>query len=396
MELPAEAVMKSCISIDASDTLSRFMQNGWPDAVRFDATLRSLLGPLTSASGYKRPIAAFGEMVALLWAEAKREAAIELERLWTDFLRLHSLSLLCAYPLKYFSREEDRALFLRVCQEHSAVTPAETPLALVSEDEQAREIAELQQRAEALAQEVEARKLAEEELRTTQAELESLVEQRTTALRRLSLQVIKLQDAERRRIARELHDSMGQHFVGLKVNLDLARKSPGDSALWRDCEQLLDNCISEVRTLSYLLHPPIIEDAGFASAAEWYIQDFARRSGLEVTFSGADDLGELSDAIKLVLFRVLQESLMNAHRHAHATSVSVNCWREQDRVLLQIQDDGVGIPPEKLARFNHNGSGMGVGLTGIWERVRDVGGEAALINAGKGMTIRISVPASEP
>jgi signal transduction histidine kinase len=395
LEIPADALMQRFIAMEASEALSKFMLDGLPDPIRFNAVLQDLL---RAAQGSARsafdPVSAFGEMVAVLWAEGKREAAVQLEQLWSDFTRAHSLSLLCAYPLAHFSRSEDQRLFSRICAEHSSVIPAESFGALGAENQKAREVADLQQRAESLAIEVEARKAAEDRLRVAQAELEGLVEQRTTALRKLSLQVLKLQDLERRRIARELHDSLGQEFVGLRVNLDLAQRTPHDPEHWKRCDQLLERCIDEVRTLSYLLHPPMIEDAGFASAAEWYIEDFSRRSGMNISFSTSGDVSRLPEYLKLVLFRVLQEALLNVHRHARATGGEVRVQRSANVVVLEVKDNGVGIPADKLARFNRNGTGMGVGLTGMRERVRDLGGRFELNSAPGGTLVRISVPTS--
>lgn len=395
LEIPAQALIERFVALEASEALSRFMNGDRPDPIRFKAVMTDLLqSAQKSSSSAVSPLSSFGEMVAVLWAEGKREAAVQLEQLWSDFTRHSKLSLLCAYPLAYFSRSEDRSLFSRICEEHTSVGPAEGFETLAAEDRRAREIADLQQRAQALALEVEARKIAEEKLWATHAELEHLVEQRTSALRKLSLQVLKLQDLERRRIARELHDSLGQEFVALRVNLDLAKRLPDDPEAWKQCDLLLERCIDEVRTLSYLLHPPMIEDAGFASAAEWYIEDFSRRSGLSVGFSTSGELRRLPEYLKLVLFRVLQEGLMNIYRHAHATSGQVRVQRSSETVLLEITDNGVGISKEKLARFNRNGTGMGVGLTGIRERISDLGGTFDLKSGTDGTALRISVPSS--
>jgi len=293
--VPAEAIKKRCFLIEASEALSKFMRNGMPDRQLFFPAIKSFLQPQRANGSFHAGVAAFGEMVAVLLAEGKREAAIQLEQLWTEFTDSNAISLLCAYPLSYFSRAEDHELFARVCAHHSSVVPAGSFLSGSIKDHQAREIAELQQRAEALAKEVEARKRAEEHLRSTQAELETMVQHRTAALRQLSLHVLKLQDIERRRVARELHDSVGQDFAGLKMNLDLAKRSPQDPNLWRKCDELLEHCIHEVRTLSNLLHPPLIEDAGLASAAEWYVQDFARRSSF---FSAPVECASQSAAVR--------------------------------------------------------------------------------------------------
>jgi signal transduction histidine kinase len=151
------------------------------------------------------------------------------------------------------------------------VFPAES-FAALDQDLRDKEIADLQQRAESLALEVEARKIAEAKLRAAQADLKTLVEQRTTALRKLSLQVLKLQDLERRRIARELHHSLGQEFVGLRVNLNLAKNRPQTRSIGSSMIYCWNAALRKcARTLSYLLHPPMIEDAGVLSAAQWYI-----------------------------------------------------------------------------------------------------------------------------
>lgn len=395
LEISADALMNRFVAADAAEALSKFMVEGAPDPARFNSVVHDLLRTAQNAARSPLiPISAFGEMVAVLWAEGKPEAAVRLEQLWNHFTKSHSLSLLCAYPMTYFPRTEDQGLFSRICAEHSSVVPSESFAHLVAKDREGREVAELQQRAVSLELEVQARKIAEAKLRAVQAELETLVEQRTTALRRLSLQVLKLQDLERRRIARELHDSLGQQFVGLKVNLNLARRSPQDPEHWKQCDLLLERSIEEVRTLSYLLHPPMIEDAGFVSAAQWYIEDFSRRSNMTISFSTSGDVGRLPEYLKLVLFRVLQEALMNVYRHARASTGQVRVLRSANVVTLEIQDSGVGIAADKLARFNRDGTGMGVGLTGMRERVRDLGGSFEIRSSSSGTLVKISVPVS--
>jgi Signal transduction histidine kinase len=143
--------------------------------------------------------------------------------------------------------------------------------------------AELQQKALSLEKEVFERKQVEEKLRRTLAELQQTLEQRTFALRQLSARLLSLQDIERRRIARELHDDLGQYLVGLKLNIDMLRESPTREKLWDETEELMQQCIGEVRTLSYLLHPPTMDEAGFVSAARWYVEGFGQRSGVHVT-----------------------------------------------------------------------------------------------------------------
>ena len=388
----ADSIERSCEMVDATDTLSRFMRRGRPDRQLFNLTLQQLLRSSQERQQCSpEKVAAFGEMVAVLWAEGKREAAVELEQLWEEFTNSNPMSVLCAYPISHFSRADDRELFARVCAHHSAVTPAESFVNGDIADGQARAVAELQQRAEALAQEVEARKRAEQQLRTHQVELEATVQQRTAALRNLSLQLLKLQDIERRRVARELHESVGQDFAGLKMNLDLAKRSPRDPRLWAKCDELLEHCIQEVRSLSNLLHPPLIEDAGLASAAEWYVQDFAKRTGIEVSFEGLDTLGALSDSARLIVFRALQETLINIYRHARATDAQVTATRQGSAVTLNVADNGCGMDPDKVAQFNRSGSAMGVGLTSVSERVRDLGGYCEIESGSHGTTVSISL-----
>ena len=147
------------------------------------------------------------------------------------------MSLRCAYPMNAFDREEHGDSFLKICAEHSHVIPVESYTALVSEEQRLRSISHLQQRAQALESEMAERRQVEEALRRTQAQLESMVEQRTTALRQLSSRLLSLQDTERRRIARELHDSLGQYLVGLKLNVEMIRQSPESEELWSEAEQ---------------------------------------------------------------------------------------------------------------------------------------------------------------
>ena len=187
--ISARASEECCIILDARDTLLSFMPNGVIDADRFRREMESVLFSAQAAAQPGAPVAAFGEMVAVLWGDGKREAAVQLEQLWNGFLKTHELGLLCGYPLHYFSNADDRALFSRICAEHSAVTPAESFVSEIREDALGREIAELQQRAEALTREVAARKLAQEQLRSTQENLKS-VDRRSSGLRRLTLQIL--------------------------------------------------------------------------------------------------------------------------------------------------------------------------------------------------------------
>jgi signal transduction histidine kinase len=381
------------IALDAEATLAMLMRDGMPDADLFSAIIGGVLDQATAATRGKPPrIAAFGEMVALLWARGDAAAAVRLEQLWNNLARTYPLSLRCAYPMTDFSREDHSDSFLKICAEHSQVIPVESYRALLSEEERFRSITHLQQKAQALEAEMAQRKQVEEELRRTKADLEFQVEQRTAALRQLSARLLSLQDSERRRIARELHDSLGQYLVGLKLNAHMLRQSPERQDLWSEADNLMEQCMSEVRTLSYLLHPPTMDAAGFASAARWYVEGYGERSGLDVTLDAPSDLGRLPDAIELALFRILQETLTNVHRHSGASAAEVLVRQDAEEVILEIKDNGRGIPAEVLRHFRVTGAGTGVGIAGIRERVRELSGKLTLESDERGTLVRVAVP----
>ncbi|HXZ30793.1 MAG TPA: MEDS domain-containing protein, partial [Terriglobales bacterium] len=195
------------IALDAAETLQKFVLHGWPDAPLFTEVIGGVLGQAAAAAakGKNPHISVFGEMVALLWEQGNPEGAIRLEQLWNNLAQMYPMSLRCAYPMNAFDREEHGDSFLKICAQHSHVIPVESYTALVSDEQRLRNISHLQQRALALESEMAERKQVEEALRRTQAQLESMVEERTTALRQLSSRLLSLQDTERRRIARELH-----------------------------------------------------------------------------------------------------------------------------------------------------------------------------------------------
>ena len=511
------------IAVDAAETLSRFMRDGWPDAACFASVIGGFFDQIGAVTGTQElRVVAFGEMVALLWAEGKHEAALRLEELWNDLAHAHSFSLHCAYPITNFNQDEDADPFLKICAAHSAVIPDEGYTALSTDEERLRSISYLQQKAQALetakAERIDAQdslrrkqsevtdllenavegvqqvgadqkilwankallhllgyspdeyvghpfsefhveqdvfaeywrrlmrgediydcpaqlrckdgsakqvqiysnglwengefvhtrcfmrdvteqKRAEQALRESEAnlrllndKLESQVEQRTAALRRLSTRVLTLQDAERRRIARELHDSLGQYLVGLKLNLDMLRQAPDQAGLWTQSQELMEQCVTEIRTLSYLLHPPMIDDVGLASAARWLVEGIAQRSGIQVTLDAASDMARLPADVELVLFRILQEGLTNVHRHSGASVAQVLIRQEAGQVILEVKDNGRGIRPEVLSRFDQTGTGMGVGLSGMRERVRELGGWMKVEANTDGTSLQIALP----
>jgi PAS domain S-box-containing protein len=215
------------------------------------------------------------------------------------------------------------------------------------------------------------------------------------AARRLSGRILSLQDDERRRIARELHDSLGQYLVSIKINLDLlSGMVMGERELGLVSESLrvAQECLSETRTISHLLHPPLLDEAGFASAARWYCEGFAERSGLQVKLDIPPDLERLDRDMETTLFRILQESLTNVHRHAGGTTVHIALQSDAEQVQLEISDNGIGIPEERIRRFSEDDSATGVGLAGMRERVRELGGAFVISSASPGTTIRVTIP----
>ena len=215
------------------------------------------------------------------------------------------------------------------------------------------------------------------------------------AARRLSGRILSLQDDERRRIARELHDSIGQYLVSLKVNLDLLSPrvtEPKGNAIISECLRAVDECLSETRTISHLLHPPLLDEAGFSSAARWYCEGFAARSRLQVNLEIPPELGRLDREVETTLFRILQEALTNVHRHSCGSAVSIVLELDAEQVQLQISDDGKGIPAERLRRLSEDDSATGVGLAGMRERVRELGGTFAISSASPGTTITVTIP----
>jgi len=238
---------------------------------------------------------------------------------------------------------------------------------------------------------------SEARLRRANEELESLVQQRTAALRHLSAKLMRLKDEEHRRIARNLHDSLGQYLASVKMNLALLSPYiPSDgTAVLTEAQDSLEQCIVETRTISYLLHPPLLDEAGFASAARWFAESFAKRSGIECRLDLPERLCRLPETIEVDLFRILQESLTNVHRHSGTSSVEIQLKVGDNQVLLTVRDFGRGMPADLIQGFGANGRSVGVGLTGMRERVNDLGGTFEVQSDTRGTAIVVAVPLAE-
>ena len=237
------------------------------------------------------------------------------------------------------------------------------------------------------------REAAEQALRRAHDLLETQVEQRTNALRALSARLMRVQDEERRRIARELHDSLGQYLAAAKINLDVLSSEKNDGAGYlREAQNLIDRAISDTRTLSHLLHPPLLDEAGFGTAAKWFVEGFGRRSKIATTLEIPADLHRLPAEIEIVLFRILQEALTNVHRHSQATKVDVRITANESAVTMIVEDTGKGIPRDILERFSKSGTNVGVGLAGMRERVKELGGKFEIRSGPNGTRVRAVVP----
>lgn len=240
----------------------------------------------------------------------------------------------------------------------------------------------------------EALRNSETRLRLANEELESAVQKRTNALRHLSAKLMRVQDEERRRIARNLHDSLGQYLASVKMNLDTLSHSATttQAELLAAALESVERSIVETRTLSILLHPPLLDEVGFASAARLFTDEFAKRSGIEVKLGLPDGIDRLPEQAEIALFRILQESLTNVHRHSGSSRVQVELTKEKQRLTLTVRDFGSGMPAETFAAFQRKVSNGGVGLAGMRERVNDLGGQFEIASSKDGTVVFVSVP----
>src|SRR5580704_6839779 len=502
------------LALDAAETLANFMIAGQPDPERFTSVIGEVVERARNAAGHERArVAAFGEMVALLWAEGKRDAAIRLEQLWNSLAETHAFSLHCAYPMKSFSRREYSEPFMKICAEHSSVLPAESYMSVIEEEERRRAVAHLQQKAEAVETE-NALRLSEERFRLLvegvqdyaiysmdpqgvvaswnagarrikgyvakeiigqnfsrfytpedlkrglpakvlqtareqghydgegwrvrkdgsrfwcnvvvtplrdnagtiigfskitrdmterkmlmdriQQHAEEL-EQAQQSLRRLSGQLLQVQDDERRRLARELHDGAGQILAGLNMNLeslqDAIKEQIAPNMVKRLAEsiRLTNQVIKETRTLSYLLHPPLLDEAGLRDALHWFVGGFIERSGIQTVLEITPEFARLPQELEIAVFRIIQEGLTNIHRHSGSAKARICLELGQNEILLTIADEGKGIPAAPGDGQNGNRK-LGVGIAGMRERVLQLGGCFEISAGNPGTVIKATFP----
>jgi PAS domain S-box-containing protein len=241
---------------------------------------------------------------------------------------------------------------------------------------------------------------SEERLRTVAEGFENQVCERTQELeqrnrqilrqsedlRRLSNRLLQTQDAERRQIARGLHDSVGQTLAALSMNIAIVQSQADklDSFAARAISEnahLVNQVSKEIRTISYLLHPPLLEMAGLASALRWYVDGFSERSNIKVDLEIPTDFDRLSDDAELAVFRIVQECLTNVHRHSGTATAVVSIQQENNHLVIQVRDQGRGIPTEKQLELTAPGR-TGVGIGGMQERLRYLGGTLEIQSDG--------------
>ena len=219
-------------------------------------------------------------------------------------------------------------------------------------------------------------------------------------LRRLSGQLLGLQDEERRRIARDLHDSTGQDLVALATTLSQLHASLPSSSrklrkLTSQCQALADQSIREVRTLSYLLYPAMLDESGLEDAIHHYAEGFTKRTGIEVELEISPRLGRLKPHVELALFRVFQESLTNIQRHSGSLQAKIRVQRDSGKVTLEIGDKGSGISGTVRRASGKVPFGLGVGIPSMHERVTLLGGQLDIESSSSGTTVRVTIPVDD-
>jgi len=241
------------------------------------------------------------------------------------------------------------------------------------------------------------------ELQSSKKELEDEIHERNQAeesLRELSGRLLRLRDEEQRRIARELHDSTAQILGALAINLQRVQQSvlsgqiSKSQKLLAQSTNLAEQAITEIRTLSYLLHPPLLDDLGLEGAVPWYAAGFCSRCGIRVNVAVQPDLGRFPREVELALFRVMQEALTNIHLHSGSPTADIILSRDTHRVNLQVSDHGRGIPPGCLERGGNARSIVGVGIGGMGERMRQMGGRLEIESGDNGTRIKATLPSA--
>lgn len=244
---------------------------------------------------------------------------------------------------------------------------------------------------------------AEYELRSVKSDLEKRVSERTEELlgandnlRELSARLLRLRDEEHRRIARELHDSVGQLLAAINMNTGVVKReldslSPNAQALLHENSQMIDEVIRQIRTLSYLLHPPQLDESGLPSALQWFVDGFAKRSEIQVKLEIAEDFPRLTEEAETSIFRTVQECLTNIHRHSGSSTAEICLQRKDGKLEIEVRDKGKGISGHRQKAIGAPGP-IGVGVRGMRERWRQLGGSLEILSNGNGTIVKASIP----
>jgi PAS domain S-box-containing protein len=235
-------------------------------------------------------------------------------------------------------------------------------------------------------------KMLEQSMRDNAVRLEKMVDERTIQLRRLSVRLMSMQDEERRRMAREIHDGLGQELAVAKILLD-GLIHQNSSQPWQqaasDASHLIDKAIQEVRSLSYLLHPPLLDEAGLLSALRWYLDGLTKRSGIDFTLEVPAEFSRLNPELEMAIFRIIQEALTNVFRHSGASRGCVSLIERDDRLIVTVTDDGKGVD-ESVTQLQPERIGVGIG--GMRQRAQEFGGELMVSNANPGTLVEVTIP----
>ncbi len=238
-------------------------------------------------------------------------------------------------------------------------------------------------------------KLLEQSIRDNAAELEKMVDRRTDELRRLSIRLMTMQDEERRRLARDLHDGLGQELAVAKMVLDkmtMQKSAAPPQETWSQASSIIDNAIQQVRTMSHLLHPPLLDEVGLLSALSWYVEGLTKRSGIETSLDvQCGDFPRLWAEVETAVFRIVQEALTNVFRHSEASKVWITLSHREGVIVVAVRDDGKGIA-RKVAELQPDSVGVGIG--GMKQRAKEFGGELRLSNVHPGTLVELMIPCS--
>ena len=239
-------------------------------------------------------------------------------------------------------------------------------------------------------------KVLEQSMRDNTLELEKVIATRTEALRRLSGRLLTLQDEERRRVARALHDGLGQELVAAKLAVDamLHRSGRALEAAIADANGIIDRAIQQVRSISHLLHPPLLDEVGLLSAIQWYLDGLTKRSGIETSLEVTPpEFTRLPSELETAIFRIVQEALTNVFRHSGARRASIQLTLLPGQVMVTVRDDGKGIGDQAAESLAGN---VGVGIGGMRHRAREFGGEFRVTDANPGTLVEVIIPCRHP